>query len=118
MIRRCTSQDFDQIHAIINDGAQAYKGIIPADCWHEPYMPLLELEQAIRDGIAFWGYESGGELAGVMGIQDRGEVTLIRHAYVRTDQRRKGIGEMLLKHLEAISAKPILRRMLPSRRRP
>ena len=108
MIRRCTSQDFDQIHAIINDGAQAYKGIIPSDCWHEPYMPLDELTEQIGDGVDFWGYESGGGLAGVMGIQDRGEVTLIRHAYVQTAQRRKGIGEKLLEHLEGMTAKPIL----------
>jgi GNAT superfamily N-acetyltransferase len=71
-------------------------------------MPLDELKQEIHDGIAFWGYESGGELAGMMGIQDRGEVTLIWHAYVQTSQRRKGIGEKLLEHLEGMSAKPIL----------
>src|SRR2546425_10556647 len=71
-------------------------------------MPLEELKQEIRDGIAFWGYESGGELVGMMGVQDRGEVTLIRHAYVQTAQRRKGIGERLLRHLETMTAKPIL----------
>jgi GNAT superfamily N-acetyltransferase len=107
-IRSCNAQDLPQIFAIVNDAAQAYKGIIPADRWHEPYMPLAELKEAIGQGIAFWGCESDGKLAGVMGIQDRGEVTLIRHAYVRTAQRRKGIGEKLLKHLESATRKPIL----------
>src|SRR5512134_1907636 len=94
--------------AIINDAARAYQGIIPADRWHEPYMPMDELRAQIADGIAFSGYESGGELVGVMGIQDKGEVTLIRHAYVSTRERRKGIGEKLLQHLETTSRKPIL----------
>ena len=94
--------------SIINDAAQAYKGIIPADRWHEPYMPLEELKGQIADGIVFSGYEEGGKLLGVMGIQDKGEVTLIRHAYVSTRERRKGIGEKLLKHLEAITRKPVL----------
>jgi GNAT superfamily N-acetyltransferase len=108
MIRRCTEQDLSAICEIINDAAQAYKGVIPPDRWHEPYMPLEELEQEIAYGVVFWGYESGGELAGVMGIQDRGEVDLIRHAYVRTRNRNHGIGGELLRHLEATSAKPIL----------
>jgi len=108
MIRACTSGDVAAIFEIINDGAQAYRGIIPADCWHDPYMPMDELKEQIAQGIGFWGYEAHGKLAGVMGSQDRGEVTLIRHAYVRTAQRRKGIGERLLKHLEGMSAKPVL----------
>jgi GNAT superfamily N-acetyltransferase len=107
-IRPCGEADLPALFSIVNDAAQAYKGIIPSDCWHEPYMPLDELKRQIRDGIAFWGYQSGGELVGVMGIQDRGEVTLIRHAYVQTAQRRKGIGEKLLEHLEDMTAKPIL----------
>ena len=94
--------------SIINDAAQAYKGIIPADRWHEPYMPMEELKSQIADGIVFSGYEEGGKLLGVMGIQDKGEVTLIRHAYVSTRERRKGIGEKLLKHLEATTRKPVL----------
>lgn len=108
IIRPCGPADLPALFSIVNDAAQAYKGIIPADCWHEPYMPLDELKQQIREGIAFWGYESGRDLVGVMGIQDRGEVTLIRHAYVRSAQRRKGIGEKLLRHLEGMTAKPIL----------
>jgi GNAT superfamily N-acetyltransferase len=107
-LRPCRPADLPAIFSIVNDAAQAYKGIIPADRWHEPYMPLEELEGQIRDGVVFWGWDVGGELAGVMGTQERGDVTLIRHAYVRTDRRRKGIGEKLLAHLETLTAKPIL----------
>ena len=108
MIRICTQDDLAAICAIINDAAQAYKGVIPVDRWHEPYMPLEELEHEIERGVAFWGVEAGGELVGVMGIQDRGDVDLIRHAYVRTRRRREGIGSELLLHLERMSAKPVL----------
>lgn len=106
--RRCTETDLDTLSDIINDAAQAYKGIIPADCWHEPYMAMEELTSEIADGVEFWGIEINGRLEGVMGIQDRGEVTLIRHAYVRTAMRNHGIGTRLLKHLEPMSAKPVL----------
>ena len=108
MIRPCTAADLPQMFSIINDAAQAYKGIIPADRWHEPYMPIDELEAQIADGIAFSGYEAAGALVGVMGIQDKGDVVLIRHAYVRSSERRKGIGEKLLRHLEASTRKPVL----------
>lgn len=107
MIRPCTAADVPQIFEIINDAAVAYKGIIPADRWHEPYMPRGHLEAEMVDGVRFFGYDDG-RLAGVMGIQDRGDVDLIRHAYVRTSQRRRGIGEALLKFLEETTAKPIL----------
>jgi GNAT superfamily N-acetyltransferase len=108
VIRACTAADVPAIIAIVNDAAQAYKGIIPADRWHEPYMPLEELSSEMAAGVRFLGYEAGGELAGVMGIQDRGEVDLIRHAYVRTSQRQSGIGSQLLRALEEGSRKPIL----------
>src|SRR3954451_2520557 len=107
-IRPCGEAALPALFSIINDAAQAYRGVIPADRWHEPYMPLEELTRQIGEGVSFSGYESDGELAGVMGIQDRGEVTLIRHAYVRSRDRRKGIGERLLQHLQATTAKPIL----------
>jgi GNAT superfamily N-acetyltransferase len=107
-IRPCTAADLPQMFSIINDAAQAYKGIIPADRWHEPYMPMEELKAQIADGIVFSGYESDGGLVGVMGIQDKGDVVLIRHAYVRTGERRKGIGENLLKHLAATTRKPVM----------
>jgi N-acetylglutamate synthase-like GNAT family acetyltransferase len=107
-IRKCTSFDFEAIYEIINDAAQAYRGIIPEDRWHEPYMNRVQLKKEIDDGVIFWGLEISGRLIGVMGIQDKGEVTLIRHAYIRTDMRNQGIGTRLLKHLEPMSDKPIL----------
>lgn len=108
MIRRCDSGDFDKIYEIINDSAQAYKGIIPEDLWKEPYMSKEELHHEIESGIVFWGYEEDGEILGVMGIQDIQDVTLIRHAYVRTDKMRKGIGSKLLTHLKTKTSRPIL----------
>lgn len=108
MIRRCGEKDFEAIWEIINDGAQAYRGVIPADRWHEPYMPKEHLRGEMSDGVEFWGYEDGGELAGVMGIQRVQDVTLIRHAYVRTARRRGGIGEKLLAHLRATAETPVL----------
>jgi N-acetylglutamate synthase-like GNAT family acetyltransferase len=93
---------------IINDAAQAYRGVIPEDCWHEPYMPKSELQHEIDDGVIFWGYEDEGVLIGVMGIQDKGDVDLIRHAYVKTDRRKQGVGTKLLHYLESRSVKPIL----------
>ena len=108
MIRRCTPSDLQQMHAAINDAAQAYKGVIPDDRWHEPYMQMEELEAEIRDRVVFWCLEEHGQLIGVMGIQDKGDVVLIRHAYVRTSRRRGGIGTQLLKHLEGLATKPIL----------
>ena len=92
MIRLCKDTDFDAIVEIVNDAAQAYRGAIPADCWKEPYMPAQELRHELASGVVFWGYEENGELVGVMGIQDVADVTLIRHAYVRTAHRRRGIG--------------------------
>ncbi|MEW6665175.1 MAG: GNAT family N-acetyltransferase [Thermodesulfobacteriota bacterium] len=108
MIRRCTETDFDVILRIINDGAQAYKGVIPEDRWHDPYMSHEELRREIEDGVLFWGYEEQDGLAAVMGIQDKGDVTLIRHAYVRTSRRNHGIGGRILRFLESMTAKPIL----------
>jgi len=108
MIRKCTHEDFEAMLEIINDAAQAYKGAIPADCWHEPYMPREELWHEICDGVKFWGLEEKGVLKGVMGIQDKDDVTLIRHAYVRTRERGKGIGGKLLNYLLPLAAHPVL----------
>ncbi len=108
MIRKCTDDDLSALYTIINDAAQAYKGVIPADRWHEPYMPLRELRDEIRDRVQFWGYESDGELIGVMGMQDKTDVALIRHAYVKTARRNQGIGTKLLRHLESLTTKPLL----------
>ena len=107
-IRPCTAADIPAIFEIVNDAARAYKGVIPADRWHEPYMPMEALGAEIGAGVRFLGYEADGELLGVMGIQDRGEVALIRHAYVRTAGRRAGIGSALLREIEKASSKPIL----------
>ena len=107
-IRRCDDSDLDAMYAIINDAAQAYRGIIPADRWHDPYMTREELRHEIEDGVQFWGYEENGRLVGVMGLQDVGDVTLIRHAYVATAKRRTGIGGMLLSVLAGQSDKPLL----------
>jgi len=108
MIRPCCAADAPQIFRIVNDAAQAYKGIIPADRWHEPYMPMDHLESEMAQGVRFVGYEEDGKLVGVMGIQDRGEVDLIRHAYVVTSRRQGGVGTKLLAHLEKASGKPML----------
>ena len=108
MITKCQSKDFPAIFNIINDAAVAYKGIIPEDCWHDPYMSEIELKTQIADGVEFWGYTDDNKLLGVMGIQYKGDVTLIRHAYVRTKDRNKGIGGLLLKHLHSITSTPIL----------
>ena len=107
-IRKCTDADFDAVLDIINDAATAYRGVIPADCWSEPYMPRQELKEEIEAGILFWGFEDNGTLVGVMGLQDRGDVSLIRHAYVRSSQRSRGIGTHLLHALEAMTDKPLL----------
>jgi GNAT superfamily N-acetyltransferase len=108
MIRPCTDTDFEDIYAIINDAAEAYCGVIPEDRWHVPYMPRDELKSEIEAGVVFWGCEEGGELAGVMGIQDVQGVTLIRHAYVRTARRNQGIGGRLLRELREKTARPLL----------
>jgi len=108
MIRPCEETDFDAIYEIVNDAAQAYKGVIPPDRWHEPYMPQEELRHEIDAGVVFWGYEEDGELIGVMGIQPVHDVTLIRHAYVRTARRNQGVGGKLLTHLRTLTDRPIL----------
>jgi N-acetylglutamate synthase-like GNAT family acetyltransferase len=108
MIRPCTEADFDTILAIINDATQAYCGVIPADCWHVPYMPQEHLRSEIQSGVRFWGWEHNGELVGVMGIQDVQDVTLIRHAYVRTANRGQGIGGNLLAELRQLTTRPVL----------
>ena len=96
------------ILAIINAAAEAYRGVIPEDCWHEPYMPAQELEGEIAAGVAFWGYEADGALVGVMGIQPVRDVDLIRHAYVLPAHQRHGIGAALLQHLRRRSARRML----------
>jgi GNAT superfamily N-acetyltransferase len=108
MIRRCDNSDFEQIWTIINDGAQAYCGIIPADRWAEPYMSQEKLQYEIDAGVVFWGFAEDGALAGVMAVQDVQDVTLIRHAYVRTSSQKRGIGAQLLSHLRELTNRPVL----------
>ena len=108
MIRRCDDGDLEVIWTIINDGAQAYRGVIPSDQWTEPYMSREEMQGEISDGVVFWGFEDGGELVGVMGIQKVQDVTLIRHAYVRSNWQKRGIGAQLLAHLRGLTRDPIL----------
>jgi N-acetylglutamate synthase-like GNAT family acetyltransferase len=108
MIFASEKTDFEEILAIINDAASAYKDVIPEDRWHEPYMSEQELRSQIDEGVQFWCYRENHKIVGVMGIQDKPDVTLIRHAYVRTIARNKGIGGQLLKYLSRLTTKPIL----------
>ena len=108
MIRSCHQNDIDRIYEIINDSARAYKGHIPEDRYHEPYMPRDELLSEIADGVVFYGYEEDGLVVAVMGIQDKGPVILIRHAYTSTEVRGQGIGSRLLEFLLGMTDKPVL----------
>lgn len=108
MIRAALPFDVEAIFAVINAAAQAYRGVIPADRWHEPYMPREELEQEIAAGVVFWLAARDERVLGVMGIQDKGEVALVRHAYVQPGEQRQGLGQALLRHLESLTDKPVL----------
>ena len=108
MIRRCTLADVDQLFAVINDAAEAYRGVIPVDRWHDPYMPREELESEIDAGVGFWAAIEGDRIDAVMGIQPVKDVALIRHAYTRTDAQGRGLGTALLAHLRALTDRPIL----------
>ena len=108
LIRRCRDDEQPAIVSIINAAAEAYRGVIPADRWHEPYMSRLELEREVAAGVVFWGYEADNALLGVMGIQHMAGVDLIRHAYVLPGSQGHGIGGALLKHLRHLSSQPML----------
>jgi GNAT superfamily N-acetyltransferase len=108
MIRPCTGADLDRMYDIINDSARAYQGQIPEDCYHQPYMSRDALRGEIEDGVVFYGYEEEGRLVAVMGVQDKGPVELIRHAYTRTGDRGRGIGSRLLAYLLEKTRKPVL----------
>ena len=107
-IRPCRNDERAAILAIVNEAAQAYRGVIPDDCWHEPYMAEGELAREIENGVVFWGYDDGGELIGVMGIQDVGDVDLIRHAYVSPGSQRRGVGSALLERLASSTGRQML----------
>lgn len=108
LIRQSTESDTAAILSIVNAAAEAYRGIIPADRWHEPYMPLDELQSEIAGGVVFWVAEKSARLLAVMGIQNKGEVALVRHAYVMPSLQRKGVGTTLLKHVLGLTDKPVL----------
>ncbi len=108
-IRRCRLDEQETILAIVNAAAARYRGVIPADCWHEPYMQTADLAREIAHGVGFWGVEEPDtQLAGVMGIQSVKDVTLVRHAYVRPAHQGKGLGRLLLQHLETLTDRRIL----------
>jgi len=107
-IRACRDDERPAVLAIVNAAAEAYRGVIPEDRWHEPYMDAAELDREIAAGVVFWGFEEDGELVGVMGIQPVGDVDLIRHAYVRPGRQRGGIGGALLAHLRDEASRPML----------
>jgi N-acetylglutamate synthase-like GNAT family acetyltransferase len=107
MIRRCQPKDISAIYFIINQAAQAYEGVIPADCYHQPYMPREELAQEM-ERMTFFGWEVDGELVGIMGLEPIKDVTLIRHAYVLPQWQKKGIGSKLLNHLSELVNTPRL----------
>ena len=107
-IRICRDDEREAILAIINAAAEAYRGVIPADRWHDPYMPADALDREIAAGVVFWGYELDGRLIGVMGIQPVDDVDLIRHAYVLPDSQRGGVGGALLARMQELAERPML----------
>ena len=108
LIRKSLEADSAAMLMIVNAAAQAYRGVIPADRWREPYMPSDDLEKEIADGVVFWVAEEDGRLLAVMGIQDKGEVALVRHAYVAPAVQRKGVGTSLLRHVQGLTGTPVL----------
>ena len=106
MIYKVASSEFNSILSVVNDAAQAYKDVIPADCWKTPYMAAEELKTEIDGGVEFYGWGENNVLMAVMGIQPVKDVTLIRHAYVLTNHQRRGIGEKLLSHLLSLALTP------------
>jgi len=107
-IRAAGPPDLDTIFEIINDSARAYKGVIPETAWHEPYMPMDHLQSEIAKGVGFYCCDLDGRTMGVMGIQDVKDVTLVRHAYVRTESRSQGIGRALLESVTRLTPRPVL----------
>jgi GNAT superfamily N-acetyltransferase len=107
-IRPCRKDERPIIADIVNAAAEAYRGVIPADRWHDPYMGLQEVNSEIAAGVAFWAYESEGKVIAVMGIQSVSDVDLIRHAYVRPGSQRRGIGAALISHIRSLSSRQIL----------
>jgi GNAT superfamily N-acetyltransferase len=107
-VRWCSDRESTEILEIINAAAEAYRGVIPADRWHEPYMARDEFERETASGVRFCGYEADGALVGVIGIQDVGDLDLIRHAYVLPAAQRQGAGGALLEELVGRSDRQML----------
>lgn len=107
-LRSAQPEDFDAILAIINNAAQAYRGVIPSDCWRDPYMSAEELKRELESHVAFWVLENEGHISAVMGIQDKDDVALVRHAYTAPESQGRGFGRQLLHHLESLETKPML----------
>lgn len=108
MIRQCQTAEFDDVYAVINDAAAAYRGVIAVDCWKDPYMSREELRREIDESVLFWGWFEGGHLAAVMGLQSVGDVALIRHAYTRTASQGNGMASALLAHVRCRADRPLL----------
>lgn len=108
MIRSCGESDIAQLLEVVNDAATKYRGVIAADRWKEPYMPEAELREEIAAGVKFWASVDAERVISVMGLQDRGDVVLIRHAYTRTAAQGSGAGSALMAHLKGMSRKPML----------
>jgi GNAT superfamily N-acetyltransferase len=107
-VRPCREDERGAILEIVNAAAEAYRGVIPDDCWHDPYMSARELDTEIAAGVRFWAYELDGAALGVMGVQPKADVDLIRHAYVRPGNQRLGIGGALLRHLQRMAGRRVL----------
>ncbi len=108
VIRPCHDVERPRILEIVNCAAEAYRDVIPSDRWHEPYMPADELDQELSAGVRFWGYEAGGSIVGVMGLQRVRDVELIRHAYVLPVSQGHGVGGALLEHLQSLGGQRML----------
>ena len=107
MIRQCQPEDIDRTYFIINEAAKAYEGVIPADCYHQPYMSMDELQREMKRMTTF-GWQVNGGLVGVMSIESFTDVSLIRHAYVLPQWQRQGIGSRLLNHIQGLVTTPRL----------
>ena len=99
MISEYKKGDISKILHVINDASLKYKGVIPDNCWHEPYMSEQELIDEFNNQVRMFGYNHNNKLTGVIGIQTVKDVILIRHAYTLTSCQGKGTGSALLEYL-------------------